>query len=621
MEVIIPLPLAPLAYCYPFPIEPGVRVIVSVQKRTLVGIVRRSYPLDQPVSGLKAVEKILEDFPLVPKDLLAFLEWVADYYFYPLGKVLKTALPPFFWRRPGPRTKPLPPPQSPQKGETEGPLGPRVEVYAQLGYSKRLDHYIEAATSVLAKGQSVLFLVPEIVDFERIYQGLSKVFGANIFPYASHLPAGKRKQTWLAALSSPPAVFLGLKSAVFLPLRPGLIIVEKEASGAYGQEEGLLYQARNLALVRAQRAKAKIILGGALPSVSSFYRVLTGQYILTKTRTTPEKKPRVSIIDLSSQRGYLSKNLLNALKITLGHGQKALLFLNRRGFAPVLRCENCGYVWRCPKCDFALTYHRQEDSLRCHLCGLSLPALPLCPECGQEKVHFLGAGTERLQDVLLRLFPGVNILRVDHETAGTPKKLASIRKRLPLAEIIIGTRLIRRLGPISSLGLIGVVLADKGLHFPDYRAPERTLEILIDLYEALPPQGRFILQTFLPEHYVIQAFARKKFELFFTEELKRRKSLNFPPFSRLFLLELRGRDPQKVEEAAFKVQTLLEDQGPEILGPSPAPFYHIKGFYRWMILLKHKRLVVLQETIKKIADSVAYKGVKLLIFPDPVEIL
>ncbi len=623
VEVVLPLPLTPLSYLSSDLITPGTRVVVPLKGRKLVGIVWCCKELEGgPVSDLKPVEKILDTGPIVSEGLLSLLAWVSRYYFCPLGKVFKTALPPFFWRLPGPRTKGL----APVKPLFSKPPGYRVEVFQEASPQRRMAFYLQVLEEALGQGQSVLFLVPERVDFERIYPDLEKALGKQLYVYASYLAAGKRKKTWLAALEGGAKVFLGLRAAVFLPLRPGLIVVEKEASSSYWQEEGLLYQARNLALFRAQQEGSRVVLGGAFPSVASFYRASVRQYfwISPPKPSAVSPRPRIEIEDLSRTQGYLSARLLNAVRMAVAHRQKALLFLNRRGFAPVLRCESCGHIWECPHCGFSLTYHRQERLLRCHLCGESLPAPPLCPHCGLEKLRPLGAGTERLEEVLARLLPGVSILRVDRESMPNEQALARGREALAKTQIIVGTRLVRRLGPIPDLQVIGIVLADQGLRFPDYRAPERTLEVLTDLYELLPAQGRFIVQTFFPEHYVLKALVSGDFRNFYVEELKRRQALGFPPFGRLVLLELRGKNPEAVENAALKVRDfLMEKNFLDLLGPAPAPFYQKKGRFRWQILLKSPRFALLAKALQELLQTTDWKikGVDLTVYPDPEETL
>ncbi len=625
VEVVLPRPLAPLSYLSSTPIEPGTRVMVPLRGRKVVGIVWSGAPWQKtPLpKDLKPIETVLDQGPLLTPKLLEFLGWMSSYYFCPLGKVFKTALPPFFWRLPGPRTKGLRP--TLPKGLSPSP-GYRVEVYQEASLKARLGFYLQAIEEALAQGQGVLFLVPERVDFERIYSELREIWGAQVFPYASHLAAGKRKEAWLAALEGGAKVFLGLRGAVFLPLRPGLIIVEKEASSSYWPEEGLLYQARNLALYRAKQEGSRVILGGAFVSVASFYRAASGRYTWARVpkASPPPQGPRLEIEDLSHTKGYLSARLLNALRMTVAHGKKALLFLNRRGFAPVMRCEACGYVWECPRCGLSLTYHRQERRLRCHLCGESLPAPPVCPQCGLEEAHPLGAGTERLEEVLRRLLPGVEILRVDRESMPRARDLARAQEALKRAQIIVGTRLVRRLGPIPDLQVVGVVLADQGLRFPDYRAPERTLEVLTDLYELLPRQGRFIIQTFFPGHYVLKALVSRDFREFYAEEIKRRKALGFPPFGRLVLLEFRGKDPQGVEEAALRARALLADREDlDLLGPAPASFYQRKGRFRWQILLKAPKFAPLAQALQGLWQSTdeKIKGVEMAVYPDPEETL
>ncbi len=626
----------PLSYQAKEPLLPGVRVVVSVKNRRLIGLVVNVQAGCRP--ELRPIEEILDKIPIVPEELLNFLNWVSSYYLVPLGKVMKTALPPGFLKETRKGRLPKIDLSEMDGFEGEGPIishrtrnlqklgleagsGFKVNIWAESHPEKRRELLCQAAALALQRGLTTLILVPEIVDLETIKEPLERVFGPCLLVYSSLFSAKRRQETWVKALSPRPKVILGTRSAVFLPLpNLGLVIVEKEYSSSHRQEEGLRYQARDLALMRAKQAGAKVLLVGRLVSVKSYYLASQKRY----SWLSPLKKQRerrLEVVDLSGQRGYFSPRLLNALKMTLARGQKALLFLNRLGFSPILACEECGHIWECPNCQWSLTYHRDQGVLLCHWCRYTQPAPPICPNCGTEGLKFLGAGTERIEDLLRRLFPEAKVLRIDSETLKGKRDLIKLKKEAHQAQILVGTRLIKRLGRIEDLGLIGIILLDLGLKFPHFLAAERTLEILIELLELLPPkQGRLIIQTRNPGHYLLKALSSGDYQSFYREELKRRAALSFPPFSRLALLEFRGKGEKEVEEAVFLAREILEDEV-ETLGPVKAPLYHVKGFYRWHLLVKAKNFALLQRALqgfKGVSDRLP-KRVQLMIEIDPEE--
>ncbi len=612
------------------------RVVVPVKTRRLIGLVVDSQP--GCGSDLKPIEEILDENPIVPEELLEFLNWVSSYYLVPLGKVIKTALPPGFLKQ-GSQTRidssdsgtNISGKESITLFETEilhrlglDEEGFKVSIWAEPQPERRWELFCQAAAWALQRGLSTLILVPEIIDLETLKGPLEKAFGSRLLVYSSLFSPKKRQEAWLKALFPEAKVVLGTRSAVFLPLpHLGLVVVEKEYSSSHRQEEGLRYQARDLALMRAKQAGAKVLLAGRLVSVRSYYLAAKKRY----SWLAPLKKQRerrLEVVDLSGQRGYFSPRLLNAIKMVLAKGQKAFLFLNRLGFSPVLTCEECGHFWECPNCKLTLTYHRDQGVLLCHWCRYNQPAPPICPNCGTGEIKFLGAGTERIEEVLHRLFPEAKILRVDSRTLKGKRDLIRLKKEASQANILVGTRLIKRLGRIEDLSLIGIILLDLGLKFPHFLAAERTFEVLIELLELLPSnQGRFIIQTRHPEHYLVKALSSGDYQSFYREELRRRAALSFPPFSRLALLEFRGKDEKQVEEAVFWAREILEGEEVETLGPVKAPLYHLKGLYRWHLLVKAKNFGLLQTTLQRlkgVSDRLP-KRVQLMIEVDPEEML
>ncbi len=639
IEVIPSIPVdSPLSYLASQSIPIGTRVVVGLKNRQVVGLVVGSKP--NPLSGLRRIERVLDGSPIVPEGLLSFFRWVASYYFTPIGKVIRTALPPGWFKedKEFPTIEKNTPIKIAQdlllsiqrpflkdltlwlsKSVFRGFLLPEADS------KKRIVYLIKAVELALAHGLTSLVLVPEIVDLDRLRGPFEDTFGSEVLIYSSAFSEKGRQEVWLKSLLPGPKIILGTRSAVFLPLTDlGLVIVEKEYSFSYWKKKGFRYQARDLAVVRAKMANAKIILAGNFLSSRSYYLANIKRYHWLIPWSLSKRNRRIEVVDLSHERGYISRKVLNAIRMTIAHRQKALVFLNRLGFSPVLICKGCGHLWQCPRCKVSLAYHRGARHLLCHYCGFCQPAPPVCTNCGMTELRFLGAGTERIEKILSRLFPQAKIVRVDSEAVKGKRALNSISKQIRDVDIIVGTKLVKRLGQIKDLGLVSVLLADQDLRFPDFQAAERTMESLVELAELLSDGGRLIIQTYYPEHYVIQSFCSGDYRVFYHEELKRRKMLGFPPFSCLALIELKGKSEAHIEEGAFRVRNFLEMvDGLEVLGPVKAPFYQVKGFYRWHLLIKSPKFDILHTNLQKLKDfpPLVPKGVQLIFIVDPQEML
>jgi primosomal protein N' (replication factor Y) len=425
----------------------------------------------------------------------------------------------------------------------------------------------------------------------------------------------------------------------------GLIIVDEEHDSAYKQEANPRYQARDAAVVRAKMEKALVILGSGTPSVQSYQNSIRGKYHLLSMPERVEKRalPDVEIIDMKppegrrSGKGIFSPELRKAIDQNLAAGNQTLLFLNRRGFHRLYICRSCGRPVSCPNCDVALTYHLKEDRLVCHYCGFYSGTNMKCPSCGYARLRPYGFGTEKLEQDLRALFPDARVARMDTDTTRRKGQAFKILKKFSEHEIdiLIGTQMITKGYDFQMVTLVGVIAADLSLGFPDFRAGERTFQILAQVAGRAGRgvlRGRVIVQTFNPEHYAINAAMGHNFQLFFEKEQELRSQLGYPPFSHLAVLRLKGNSETRTSEAAHyltrNIKGILNKwpkRGKElqVLGPVEAPISRIKGKFRWQILIKSKSVSLLQHLLNEVENRsrrfLKSSGVHLVLDIDPYQ--
>ena len=532
----------------------------------------------------------------------------------------------------------LPEPDSEQKrviGEIRQALGQGFRTFLLHGVtgSGKTLVYLKVAEEALAQGKDVLVLVPEIALTPYVEAHLVARFGSQVAVLHSALSAGWRAAEWFRIARGEARVVVGARSAVFAPLRrPGLIVVDEEHEGTYKQNEGLRYQARDLALMRGKLCGATVILGSATPSVKSYFLAREGRYTLLRLRRRPagRRPPRIELVVLQRPGEYLTPELTAAMEETLKRGEQVLLFLNRRGYAPVVFCRECGEALECPNCSLTLTYHRGSGILLCHHCGFSQPAFPVCPRCEGTRFRTVGIGTERLEEELRQRFPGVGVARLDRDSVTSEKRLYDLLLRLRRGEIqiVVGTQMVAQGHDLPGVSLVGVIWAEGGLHLPDFRAAERTFQLLVQVAGRAgrgTSPGRVILQTRLPHHYAVACALREDYEGFYREELERRKQLGFPPFSRLALLVFSGIRPEKTEEAARESASFLASLGrAEVLGPAPAPLPRLAGRYRWQVLLRSLRSSALDQVLRAFLrekSRLVPSGISVTLDRDPEELL
>ncbi len=503
--------------------------------------------------------------------------------------------------------------------------------------SGKTEIYLQAVEEALRQGKQAIIMVPEIALTPQTVSRFMSRFPSRVGVLHSELSPGERYDTWRLARAGALDIVVGPRSALFTPFPdPGLIVVDECHDGSYYQGDSVpRYHALPAAVAYARISGAVCILGSATPNVATRYQSDRGRWTylslperilahrrsiqvqLNQARQSPEipryqavnedlqmaSLPEVQVVDMRSElrngnRSIFSRSLQAALRSTLDRDQQAILFLNRRGSASYVFCRDCGYVLRCPRCDTALTAHLADRSLRCHHCGYQRSIPTTCPACGSERIRHMGTGTEQVEVEVQKLLPGARTMRWDRDTTRTKGAHWEIMKRFTShqADVIIGTQMLAKGLDLPLVTLVGVVLAESSLYLPDYRAAERTFQVLTQVAGRAgrsPLGGQVIMQTFEPDHYVIKAAARHDYLGFYNQEIGYRRELGYPPFQNLVRLEIRDRENKSAEGKARTYAAALAGwikqegyRSTRLVGPTPPYFSKIRGEYRWQLLVK-----------------------------------
>ena len=455
----------------------------------------------------------------------------------------------------------------------------------------------------------MLVLVPEIALISQVERRFRARFGDRVAVLHSSLSSGERYDQWQRIAKNKTPIVIGARSAIFAPMtRLGLVIVDEEHDTAFKQETGLRYNARDLAIVRAKLSRAVVLLGSATPSVQTIFNAATGKFnrLVLPHRIKQRPLPEVEIIDLRKTKGMrgpmriISQSLHHAMRQTLDRGKQVLLFLNRRGFAGNPVCLACGAPVRCRHCDITLTLHQAQNVYKCHYCGFSRPVTIQCGACGASTIRALGIGTEKVEAVTKKLFPKARVGRMDRDTTTQKGSVKRILKQIKDGEIdiLVGTQMVAKGHDFPNITLVGVICADLSLDFPDFRAGERTFQLLAQVAGRAgrgDSPGRVILQTYNPTHFTIEAARDQDYKRFYQREIRFRKALDYPPFTLLAQLKISGQDKartrkktEEIGEACHALQSsnAVFSNAITILGPIEAPLAKISDRYRWQILIK-----------------------------------
>ncbi len=505
--------------------------------------------------------------------------------------------------------------------------------------SGKTEVYLRAIERAVAQGRQAIVLVPEIALTPQTVARFKARF-PRVAVLHSVLTEGDRASQWRAARAGEVDVIVGARSAVFAPTRSlGVIVVDEEHEAAYKQENAPRYHAREVAVERARLEGATVILGSATPSLESLWRARTGEYRLARLtrRIEGREMPEIEVVDMAAEKAeikrypVISRRLEQLLREASARGEQSILLLNRRGFLTHVSCPRCKWLFRCGRCDVAMTYHREGDRAMCHYCLETAPLPASCPECAAPKLLRLGVGTERVEEEIRRLFPGLRVSRMDSDSMKTRR---DYRKSLGAlwsgeTDVLVGTQMIAKGLDVPDVTLVGVVSADSAFHLPDFRAAERTFQLITQVAGRTgrgPRGGRVVVQTFNPQHYAIRSAAAYDLAGFAARELEMRKELGYPPFVSLVRVVVQGAREAAVRAAAERLgerlRAALDEAQARILGPAPAPLYRLKGRTRMHFLVKAPALEPVLPVLLRLARA-ASKGRSLqaILDVDPVNML
>jgi primosomal protein N' (replication factor Y) len=682
-DVIVPRHLN-RAFTYAIPsflqnrLKIGSRVLVPFGHSTLQGVVIAllAKPTERsrqsgPKFTLRPIAAVLDETTetdLQP-DLLELTRLVSERYVSPWGQALRLILPPAppskkkVIRRAKQRAPvqddAIPPivptgsSQAPALREISSAWSERFKsaldqarfasFLLQAPTTHRRAFLLHAIQETLAHHRTALIITPEIARAEAIAALARSRWGAQVQELHSGLNPVARVEAWNRIRAGDALVVIGTRSAVFAPLKaPGLLWVEDEEDQNLKEETEPRYHAREVARMRADRQKAVLLLGSAHPSLETLHG-MSGDEILSlaeEPHAAPGgAPPSVEIVDLRRVPWgtLLSEPMIEGIRAALDAQAQAILFLNRKGFAPLLLCRDCGAAPTCRRCSVSLSFYKRAGRLACHYCGASEPLPETCPACLSARLDPVGFGTERIEEESRRLFPNARVVRLDRDLARTSTQADTMRTRAADGdwEILIGTQMLFQGAPLPPVGFVGIPHADAGLHRPDFRAGERTYHSLLDavsLARSKEEGGRIVLQTYLPAHHAITAVGTSNPSLFVEQELAFRQTLAYPPFTHLISLRVSGTNPAPVKEAAGRWAKLLRSPRGQrtpasgeivILGPIPASVTKLRGRHRWQLLVKSAdgdaARQAVRRTLESLEESGRKQGLKFEVDVDPLE--
>ena len=504
--------------------------------------------------------------------------------------------------------------------------------------SGKTEVYIRAMRHALSLGRSAMMLVPEIALTPVFSRRLRAHFGDQVAIFHSSLQKGERFDEWTRVKNGAARIVIGTRSAVFAPAQNlGLIVVDEEHESSYRQQESPYYNARDTAIVRAQKESATVVLGSATPSLESFYNARHGKYSLMTMPQRIGARPMAAATMIDMRKVFerhgkprvFSDELLEAIRTTRERGEQSIILLNRRGYSRFIMCRSCGETIQCPNCDVTLTYHRSERVMVCHYCNHRQAVPRVCPACEKKYIHYVGEGTEQLEEMLTQFFPTLRVARIDRDTTARRSVFEKSLADFSAGEIdtLVGTQMLAKGHDFPNVTLVGVVSVDTGLALPDFRSAERTFQLITQVAGRAgrgDRPGKVLIQTYHPYHYALRHACAQDYEGFYDEEINYRKNHSYPPFVALASLLVHGIDLGRVRTDALELRKQLDlanqDRKCRILGPAPAPLARLKGEHRYQLLLKSRS----RKQVREVADAalksvVNLRSVNLEI--DPVSIM
>ena len=481
--------------------------------------------------------------------------------------------------------------------------------------SGKTEVYMRLVAETLNNGESAIVLVPEIALTPQMIERFKGRFGTDVALFHSRLSDGERFDEWYRVKEGKAKLVIGARSALFLPVQNlGLIIIDEEHENTYKSEHNPKYHAREVSEFICELKNCKLVMGSATPSIESYYRALQGDYELIEmhNRANGKEMPKMEIVDMREELknrniSMFSRKLSEAIEETLNKKKQLILFLNRRGYSTFISCRSCGYVFKCPECDVSMTYHK-NGYLICHYCGRAEKARKACPKCNSKYVKFFGAGTERVEQEVKKYFPKARVLRMDVDTTRHKNSHESIYNSFKNgeADILIGTQMVSKGLDFKDVILVGVLAADMSLNIPDYRAAERTYQIITQVAGRAgrgEDDGKVIVQSYTPDHYSLKYSKEENYEDLFKEEINLRRLMGNPPFGKILLINVSSKFEEKLKTFMYTLEEKLKKlilEEVTLLGPVPCIITKLKDNYRWQIILKGN---ITDDMSKKVKDT------------------
>lgn len=627
----------------------GCRAEAPLGRRRLAGFVVETAdacPIAQAL--LKPIKRAVDAEAIFAESTVRLAEWVARMYFCSLGEALGSMLPTGRRESPQPSTEiedfQIGDKALPLTAEQRSALGGILDsdkgttyLYGPTGTGKT-EVFLQVAEATLAVGRSVIYLVPEIALTGQVVRSARQRFGEACAVIHSRLTPSQKLAEWRRILRGEARMVIGARSAIFAPAgNLGLIVIDEEHEGSYKAGNAPRYHARQVAMYRAGREKARLILGSATPSVEAWHSCEAG----AMNRQTLSQRPaggafpKIEVVDMRAEKDTISTALAEALAETKAEGRQSILFLNRRGFSHFFVCDTCGAELTCKNCSVSLTYHKEQNQLICHYCGYRTAPPKACPACNSLDIGWRGFGTERVEEEVAEMFPDWAIRRLDADAVAKKGSLESTLEefRKGKIDLLLGTQMVAKGLNFPGVKTVGIVLADAGLNLPDFRAAERVFSLIVQVAGRAgryDPDGRVFIQTFRPENPVIRLAAEIDLASFYTQELILRQAQGFPPFARMARILVRSRDRdhciETARELARRGRALLPSsqltRDVELLGPAECALKMIAGSQRWQILFRAPTLAALHHAVRLLLDN--YKtpsAVHLEIDIDPVQLL
>ena len=647
-QVVVPIPLKS-EFTYSFDsdqmtVQAGMRVMVPFGKRNLqayvIDVMDKAPSVDFEIKG---ITRVIDKEPIFDRKDYELAVWMEKFYFSSRGEVLDTMIP-------GGRRdtvfsgldadEAMPRPDVTLSEEQENAVKTVMETDHRMYYlfgvtgSGKTEVFLRCAEKVIAEGGQVIYLVPEITLTHQLALQVLKRFQNNVAILHSGLTDSQRIAQWRRIKRSEVGLVIGARSAVFAPFSNlKMIIIDEEHENSYKSGNAPRYHARQVAQKRISDCGGKLLMGSATPSLESWQMMKDPSKMVRidlKHRVGGGSMPRVEIADMSKEEGIFSKVLQEKMLRTLAAGKQVILFLNRRGFSYYFHCRSCGYELKCPNCDIALTYHKRHNVLQCHYCGYSQKPITVCPDCGSMDVMYSGFGTEQVEQEISRLFPLYGVARLDTDTVA--KDRSNIQKTLDdfragKMQILLGTQMVAKGLNFPNVQLVGIIMADSGLLIPDFRAEERTFDLLVQVSGRsgrADSNGEVIVQTRMKDNPAISFAAKGDVEGFFNQELSIRKDTKFPPFSRMVNIVVRSSNAAAARGFADTLAKMLTSQARKTLvyGASECPIEKIRTYYRFQILLRSTNPADMLSLLNRVMKEVKVPyNVSVDIDMDPTDLL